>query len=399
MRVLMLGPWSIARPRHGGQIRADGIVAAYRSRGHDVVFAGIVDPNNVPRAEMGPHDVAIDWSIVEFISRSGLPFQISLWQAFAQIPEHFAHFVRLVEQVRPDVVQLEETYMWPVVRALQCKRHLDGVRVVYSSYNFETDHQRDLANIKGPVDEYFLKQVATTERDIVAASDLVVTVSDTDAASFRAIGAAKVVVARNGSRRIAPHPDALRAVDAYFGEQPFALFVSSAHLPNMQGLLDLTRVAVESLPSRLVICGTVCDLLTEHRSASSLIRHARFMGIVDVALLDALLSRAAVVLLPKTRGGGSNLKTAEALHAYRPVVATTQAFVGFEPWRDAPGVTVVDDPVAFWRQVRWHLENPLVDNTAAWSAQREGLLWENCLQPMVVEVEKLSSTRPQELHR
>jgi glycosyltransferase involved in cell wall biosynthesis len=322
-----------------------------------------------------------------------------LWQALAEIPEHFVHFVRLVEQLRPDVVQVEETYMWPVVRKLLGEGRIDGARVVHSSYNFETDHQRDLATIKGPVHEYSLKQVAATEREIAAASDLVVTVSDADAASFRAIGAMKVVVARNGCRQVAPHPDALRAVDAYFGEQRFALFVSSAHLPNMQGLLDLTRVPVETLPGRLVIGGTVCDLLTEHRSASSLIRHATFMGMVDVALLDALLTRAAVVLLPKTRGGGSNLKTSEALHSYRPVVATTQAFVGFEPWRDAPGVTVVDDPLAFWRQVRWHLENPLIDNTATWCAQREGLLWENCLQPMVVEVEKLASTRLQELHR
>ena len=392
MRVLMFGPWPIARFRHGGQIRADRIAAAYRSRGHEVSFAGIVEPN-LPRSDMGPHDVAIDVKVMEFISRSGLPFQVSLWEAFAQIPEHFVHFVRLVEQVRPAVVQFEEPALWPVVRALLREGRLDGVRVVHSSYNFETDHRRDVANIKGPVQEYVLKHVAATEREIAAVSDLVVTVSDADAASFRAIGAAKVVVARNGCRPLAPHPDALRAVDAYFGEQRFALFVSSAHLPNMQGLLDLTRVPVESLSGRLVICGSVCDLLTEHRSASSLIRHATFMGMVDVALLDALLTRAAVVLLPKTTGGGSNLKTAEALHSYRPVVATTQAFVGFEPWRNAPGVTVFDDPVGFWRQVRWHLANPLVDISTAWCAQREGLLWENCLQPMVVEVEKLASTR------
>src|SRR6186997_2462668 len=77
MRVLMLGPWSIARPRHGGQIRADRIAAAYRSRGHEVTFAGIVDPNNVPSADMGPHDVAIDLRVVEFISRAKLPLHMS----------------------------------------------------------------------------------------------------------------------------------------------------------------------------------------------------------------------------------------------------------------------------------------------------------------------------------
>src|SRR5262249_14239918 len=145
---------------------------------------GTVDPNNVPRSEMGPHDLAIDQSVMEFIWRSGLPMQVSLWQAFAQIPHHLARFIRLVEQVRPHVVQVEEPYLWPVVRVLLREGHLKGVRIVHSSYNFETDHQRDLANIKGPVQESFLKQVAATEREIAAVSDLVVTVSNTDAASF-----------------------------------------------------------------------------------------------------------------------------------------------------------------------------------------------------------------------
>jgi hypothetical protein len=392
MRVLMFGPWPIARPRHGGQIRADQIVAAYRSRGHDVTFAGIVDPGSVPPSEMGPDDVAIDHRVMEFIGRAGGHLHISLWKAFAQIPEHFSCFVRLVHQVRPDVVQIEEPYLWPVVKKLLRDRYLDDVRVVHSSYNFETDHQRDLASIKGPVEEHFLSYVAETEREIAAVSDLVVTVSDGDAACFRAIGAANVVIAPNGCRQITTIRDAVRAVDAYFGTQRFALFVSSAHLPNVQGLLDLTRVPVESVPGRLVICGSVCTLLNEHRSANALIRHARFMGIVDVDLLNALLSRAAVVLLPKTRGGGSNLKTAEALLSYRPIVATTQAFAGFESRRNAPGVTVADEPVAFWRQVRWHLANPVPNVTDSWIAQREGLLWEHCLEPMVREVERLVST-------
>ena len=389
MRVLMLGSWPIARPRHGGQIRADRIAAAYRSRGHDVTFVGIVDPGRVPPSDVGPHDVAIDQSVIEFIGRARLPLHMSLWRAFAEIPEHFARFVRLVAQVRPNVVQFEEPYLWPVVRALMREGCLDGVRVVHSSYNYETDHQRELAHISGSADEYFLQYIAATEREIAAVSDLVVTVSDGDAACFRAIGAEHIVVGRNGCRHVTDRPEALHAVDAYFGKQPFALFVSSAHPPNAQGLLDLTRHTVERFPGRFVICGSVCDLLAAHRTTNSLIRHATFMGMVDVELLDGLLLRAAAIVLPKTRGGGSNLKTAEALHSHRPVVATTQAFVGFEPWRHAEGVTVVDDPAAFWSQVRWHLANPPGDITAAWSTQREGLLWEDCLHPVVVEVERL----------
>src|SRR5215468_5846539 len=60
MRVLMLGPWAVARPRHGGQIRAASIIEAYRGRGHEVMFIGIFDPGNVPFADTGPNDIVIN---------------------------------------------------------------------------------------------------------------------------------------------------------------------------------------------------------------------------------------------------------------------------------------------------------------------------------------------------
>jgi Glycosyltransferase len=393
MRVLMMGPWAIERPRHGGQIRADAIVKAYRSHGHEVMFIGVVDGAAVPRADMGPHDLAIDDSIHDFIRRSGLPWQISLWRALAEIPEQLAHFARLVRQFRPDIVEMEEPYLWRVVQALQRAELLNGARIVHSAYNFETDYRRELARITGSVHENILMDVAETEREIASMADLVVAVSDADAESFRKIGAATVTVARNGCREIQPEPDALQAVDAYFGHKPFALFVSSAHPPNAQGLLDLAPPLRARLPGQLAVCGSVCELLEEHRRSSAMLRHARFMGTIDFDLLDALLTRAAVVLLPKTKGGGSNLKTSEALLSYRPVVATSKAFVGFEQWRDVPGVTVSDEAADFWDQVCWHLANPATTSDT-WRNGRHGLSWADCLLPMVQAVERLASNTP-----
>src|SRR5262249_46336910 len=228
-------------------------------------------------------------------------------------------------------------------------------RVIHSSYNFETDYRLDLMKVAGKIDEKVMAHVAMLEAEIAAESDLVVTVSDADAASFRRIGARHVLVAPNGSRRLQPTQEALCALDAYLGETPFALFVSSAHPPNAQGLLDLASGVQTRLPGRLIVAGAVCKLLEPRRDAFGIIRDSRMLGLVDPVILDALLTRAAVILLPKTRGGGSNLKTSEALLACRPVVATRLAFVGFEAWRDLPGVAIADEPHVFWQLVAHQL--------------------------------------------
>jgi hypothetical protein len=188
MRVLMLGPWAIGRPRHGGQIRAASIVAAYRGSGHDVRFMGVFDPGNVPLDDTTQDDVAIDQSVMDYIARTGKSWEFSLWDAFAEVPALFGRFQEAVRRFRPNVVQLEEPYLWPVVRALRDRGHLDGVPIVYSSYNFETEYRRELAEIRGDENTELLRKVAMEEEEIARGSDLVVAVSDVDARSFFRIG-------------------------------------------------------------------------------------------------------------------------------------------------------------------------------------------------------------------
>ncbi len=390
MRVLIMGPWAITRPRHGGQIRAASIVEAYRAHGHDVMFIGIFDPSNVPPADTGPDDIAIDETVTTYIAQSGQPWEP--WRAFAEVPALLARFEAAVRHFRPDVVQFEEPYLWPVVRTLRERGLLRDARVVHSSYNFESDYRRDLAEISGNANDGVLAEVAFQEEQIARESDLVITVSDVDAASFRRVGARHVVVARNGSRGTDPTQAALAAVDAYLGNVPFALFVSSAHPPNARGLLDLAGGAQAGLPGLLIICGAVHQLLEASRTTHRLLRDARMLGTVDMPVLDALLARAAVILLPKTRGGGSNLKTSEALLANRPVVATSLAFVGFEAWRDLPDVAIADEPALFWHLTARRLAAPEPLAAPQGRDRRDDLRWPACLAPMVAAVEALAAT-------
>ena len=382
----MLGPWAIKRPLHGGQIRAASIAAAYRARGHQVLFMGIYDPGNVPPCDTSRDDVAIESRAMEYVGNSGVSWEVSLWDAFAEVPDLFARFRDAVQLFRPNIVQFEEPYLWPVVRALRQRGFLAAARVVHSSYNYETEYRSELAEIAGNVDRSVLDHVRRQEAEIARASDAVFVVSDSDADNFRRLGAQRVVVARNGGQRPEPNEEAQAALDAYIGETKYAIFVSSAHPPNAQGLLDFIEAPCRVLPGVLMIAGSVCQLLEPHRRAHPLIRDARMLGVVDKPILEALLSRATVMLLPKTRGGGSNLKTAEALLTGHTVVATSSAFTGFEPWRDQPGVMIADDPALFWESV----SAGLTAVSGSWDRNCDDLLWPACLEPMVAMVEALA---------
>lgn len=392
MRILMTGPWPVAHARHGGQIRAESIIDAYRRQGHEVKFKGIYDPGNVPEGHTTPDDIAINGECMAYIGKTGLPWEISLWDSFANVPSLFAEFEASVRRFRPDIVQFEEPYLWPVVKKLRDRGLLGSARIVHSSYNFETDYRRDLARIANRFDQRVLSHVADQEREISRECDLVITVSDDDARSFEGLGAAQVVVARNGSRLIQPSLAALAAVSAYCGGEPYALFVSSAHPPNAEGFVKFSMAKRENLPGRLVIGGGVYRLLEPIRNSNPILRDAEIVGLVEPDVLQALLACAAVILLPKTSGGGSNLKTSEALMACRPVVATSMAFIGFENWRNALNVQIADDPDTFWKNVAEHLNSPVPRVANNLDAQRKLLLWEACLAPMIAAVEQLHKT-------
>ncbi len=319
--------------------------------------------------------------------------QIAFWDAIAAAPDSFAAFAGAVRAARPDLLQFEEPFLWPVVRRLQAEGQLKNVAIVHSSYNFETTAWRDLRHAGAPLSDASLRDVVALEREIALACDLIISVSESDASTFRAIGASPVCVAMNGTASLLPTTDA-KALDAYLAARtPYSLFVSSAHPPNAHGLIDLA-VAATGHPVRhgeILICGEVGGLIRAAprvQQAARVLDRARYLGWVESGLLDALYAGARAVILPKTLGGGSNLKTAEALASGRPIVATSRAFEGFEAFTALPGVTITDEPDRFWAAV----DTLLSDAGAIPPRSREamaGLLWRECLKPMVQAAERL----------
>ena len=99
--------------------------------------------------------------------------------------------------------------------------------------------------------------------------------------------------------------------------------------------------------------------------------------------LQGLLEIAHTVGLPITHGGGTNLKTAEALWAGKHVVATTTAFRGFESFRTSPGVLVADEPSKFLAALRTTMAQAPNNLPRAEREKRKSVLWTETLKPLI----------------
>ncbi|MFX1802697.1 glycosyltransferase family 4 protein [Paraburkholderia sp. A1RO-5] len=400
LRILVLAPWPFRKPKNGGQLRGAAVVQAYRDSGHIVHTVALYDPGRVRQDEIWSSDIPITAGVGNIIQRpnpSEASSALVFWNAVAEADDSFAAFTEAVEKFEPDVVQFEEPFLWPVVRRLKAQRILAKATVVHSSYNFETEAWRDLRTAGADISDRTLRDIEALEKEIATSCDLIITVSRSDAEDFRSLGAEAVCITKNGVTNLLPEKGDIEVLQTYRSlAAPSALFVSSAHPPNAHGLIELA-VAAQGHPVRsgeILICGHVGKLIRSaklFKRAAAVLDRARYLGWVGDSLLSALYYSCRVVILPKTLGGGSNLKTAEALASGRPIVATTNAFRGFEDYADLPGITIADDPHEFWSAVNARLTDTCIEETST-SDELKDLLWTKCLTPMVRAVEAIHET-------
>jgi glycosyltransferase involved in cell wall biosynthesis len=179
----------------------------------------------------------------------------------------------------------------------------------------------------------------TVERREVTRADVVLSVSDEDAAHFAGLGGRPLVVP-NGV------DDDLFAVEAAPADGERVLFFGQlGYAPNTLGLLRFIREAwprvLASRPgARLRVAGPGLDRALDAR----LRRHP---GVEPLGLVDDLRGELgrAVVVVPIWQGGGTRLKVLEALAAGRPLAGTPLGVSGLG-LRDGEHALVAERPDA-----------------------------------------------------
>jgi hypothetical protein len=182
-----------------------------------------------------------------------------------------------------------------------------------------------------------------------------------------------------------------------FGHISYLLFVGSAHPPNATGFNDMLKPQLTMLApdERIVVVGGVCSLLPEMEmfKAAPGLNETRVesVGSQDSGGLSSLIELSKGFILPITGGGGTNLKTAEALYSQRSVVATSLAFRGFERFCDFPNVYIADEPAEFKSRIVDVLRGNCMatEYNSEQIMELERLTWPHAVLPLNAFVSKL----------
>lgn len=392
-RVLQLCPFDVPdSPTSGGQIRIAEIARAYRAHGCDVDRSCVVTRERDMRR---PLDVRMSWLDRARRKHLGKPDHLG------QIRQHWAavngsSLARQLSQKltgRYDVLHVE--HPWDFALAQQIRPHpaLSDAVVVYSSHNIESEFfasiQRERSQWNAAA-ERLRREIEQLELHAASAASIVWAVTRHDL-EFLAPSASACVLAPNGCRELPSQPPR-SAFTAMSGR--YALFVGTDSPANVNGFMSLLGTDLSFLPAGAEIhtVGTCGEPLAQRFAGGGARAAPVHHGVVDQATLDSALLHAGAILLPIRSGGGSNLKTAEALASGRPVVGTQHAFRGYEDWASLPGVYIADDPQAFRTEIVRILESAAPDQQPSLGA-RAALAWSRTLAPAVKRTLELLTER------
>lgn len=399
-KVLMFGTYPIINAQHGGQQRVSALVKAYKSAGADVRYVAVFQKNFYP--DYSSTDIAL---AEPETPQSLLDVYTSDMQSGKRIStdtvarQRVAHLIR---DYSPDVIQIEQMFPYFGLKDIIKDVGWHG-KLIYSSHNIEYELKRSIlsgAGVSKNELEGAVAEIREKEAQLVADSDLVVACTQADARKYERMHAKKIVVSPNGIHDRMVGFEVIQRWRNRFKKEGIVnpvLYIGSAHPPNLSGYVDMVGFGLGFMPpsSKLLFVGGVSDIIKQkltdqpnYIQATFKLR-ANFLGRVSEDDLGALLSVAKTIILPITEGGGSNLKTAEAILSQKAVVATKHALRSYEAYAELPTIRVANDQRSFMTAIRQSVleQTPNLNSSQVLLASR--VSWKYALQDIVKEVMKV----------
>jgi glycosyltransferase involved in cell wall biosynthesis len=244
-----------------------------------------------------------------------------------------------------DNVVLWMEYPWLVKLLLRIKLILEkkgkSVRVVYSSGNVEQLVYQDIEERQNKLQVKNLG-AAVKEIEMLAlnCAHNVIACSASDSMIFHNLGASRVVTAENGVSRNSYKISELFNSPLYdqLKDTRYYLYAASDWPPNVDGIENCLGPNLGYLPPEvsLVVAGGVSRKFTELYLGENNdfdginSRRLRVLGRLNSTDFAVAHFCASGYFLPVGYGGGTCLKTAEALYTGKPIVSSVAAARGFE---------------------------------------------------------------------
>jgi glycosyltransferase involved in cell wall biosynthesis len=273
----------------------------------------------------------------------------------------------------PDAIVFDHPWLWEEAKKL--KKLFPNAKLIHLSHNIEFLVKSEL--LEGLYQDAkisAIKYVRELEEEIARECDLVLCVTELDKLWFQNNGAQNVIAANNGT---------VTTPQKVISPNRYALVIGSGHPPNVEGSIKYLYDATEWMPenSRLIYVGSVCGAIRGNIGKEiNPVRNTEviLLGVRSNEDLSKLIASASVILLPIPYGGGSNLKTAEAIASGRPVVGTTKSFRAFDNFASSRNTVIADEVDDFKEACFNFVEEKL---PTVYRYGHENLLWKATLSP------------------
>ncbi|MCZ0733001.1 glycosyltransferase [Phreatobacter sp. AB_2022a] len=399
--LVILSTYPIAEARHGGQLRVANMKRAYETAGWAVTTLAVYQAEAYGASQVGSRDVPFPMSSTyRRFAGQDVPFIADLQTgAFAVAAD--GGFDHILDNLPTSVAvfQVEHPWLWPLVAKLRQRPEFASSLAVYSSHNIETPLKEGiLAPFENKLIPQAIEAVEAAEKRAAREADLTIAVSADDAKTLRKWGARQVVVAPNGIAPWQATENDLRRWRERLPAFPWLLYIASGHPPNYSHFLEIFGGSLACFPptSRLVVVGGVCEplyhLVATSKWNSLNLSRLQLLHQINDEDLAAVRSLAHGFILPIPFGGGTNIKTAEALFSGKHVVGTQAAFRGYEHYLDLPGVVVSSTAQGLQAAIRKIILMPpkAADNDPTNRERRQSLRWDKSLERAVQAVDELT---------
>ena len=388
-KILQLTTYPIENPDHGGKLRCHNIRKVLRkdfeveTLSFDVQEQESINDLSITLNQSELNDIVghyyfFDWGINNYLAKKE-----SLKKTIFKNVQTYAF----------DIVIVEQGFLWPVVKEMIEEGVLkENIFIIYSSHNIEYQMKEEIYQdtFSGQELINYVHKVKELEHDMIKSSDLIFAVSQNDVDYIKNIvPQTNVFLYRNGHNGIEDISLIDKWKDKFTGSKRNWVYIASWHGPNINGLYKLIENGLLELDSNEVtlwVLGSVGPgLIHEHNIKLDENSPLKIIGATSSEDIDSAISASTGIVLPIWEGGGSNLKTAQALLSNKKIIAATFAFRGFENFLNESGLFVSENASELIKEMSTS-EN-LNQNIERKSSVND-LKWDNLLSSLTTAINK-----------
>ncbi len=257
-----------------------------------------------------------------------------------------------IKAFSPHILLIEHPYLWQLIKTLkESGVFREDIYIVYSSHNVEVNLRRKI------YEREFDREKATAytdyvdylEKDLIKNANSAIAVSKEDADYVTKWSSIPVGVYPNAhtSPALLGKQEKWRNYFQESGAESNWVFVGSSHPPNIVGLYTFLQSMREKRKKEVAlwVLGSSANGLQDKKEFDEKdYPFLHLMGHVTSEDIESAISVSDGILLPIWEGGGSNLKTVQALLSGKFVLSSRFAFRTFEKFMQEEGVNIAETP-------------------------------------------------------